>query len=421
MSDHSSPILGAQLILDGLKKTAEGAALHSFIERGLRKFGDTRVEAAFLAFAGRLLERYLANPDSDPATRVRVKVIQQRLRPYLEDLQAAQLVKETLKEPELAPVVPTVDAAAGAESAVEATRAASEIREPAPSLEEKTDVTPAVAPGDDVVPIAAETILVPGESLPDQLARQMAEALTRSRDLDDLLRTSLAALENSGDAADIIELKQTLRTGIEELIDERRALDKNLSNASHGLQAMVEGQRHMEQALDKARKHSLTDELTGLPNRTAFLRQLDAEIGRARRYGFSLALAILDVDNLNMVNSRYGQAAGDTVLHTYAREIMAHFRGYDMVARYGDDEFIVLLPNTQKEGAARAMEKAQKQVAGTYINFNGQNIPLPSFSSVLTMYSHGEPPATLLKRADEALSHAKQRGPAQAVIALPAG
>ena len=79
-------LASVQEILEGLKKTADGAVLHSFIERGLRKFGATRIEAAFLAFVDKLLVRYLDNPDSDPATRIKIKVIQQRLRPYLAEI-----------------------------------------------------------------------------------------------------------------------------------------------------------------------------------------------------------------------------------------------------------------------------------------------------------------------------------------------
>jgi len=81
--DDNQLLANVQEILDGLKKTADGAVLHSFIERGLRKFGATRIEAAFLAFINKLLVRYLDNPDSDPGTRIKIKVIQQRLRPYL--------------------------------------------------------------------------------------------------------------------------------------------------------------------------------------------------------------------------------------------------------------------------------------------------------------------------------------------------
>ena len=418
-------LASVQAILDGLKKTADGAVLHGFIERGLRKFGATRIEAAFLAFVDKLLVRYLDSPDSDPATRIKIKVIQQRLRPYLAEIPARPV-----------PAVPTASAPTPAATAQRAETAA---RRPDPVPEVR-------APAAPVTPPVAELVSKPprrawraprwrnqtgvlardprrdsiGESLPEQLAHQMADALTRSHDFDALLQTSLLTLDQGGDTPDVAELKRLLKSGIEELISEHRTLEKNLTDTRRGLRVMAEDRRQMEKALDHARKNSLTDELTGLPNRSAFLRQLDSEIGRARRYGFSLALALIDLDDLKTVNERHGYAAGDAILHTYAREIMSLFRGYDLVARYGDDEFAVLLPNTQKDGATRAIDKAQKHAAGTFIQFNGQNLPLPSFSSVLTLYSHGEQPDALLKRADEALSHAKQRGRAQSVVALAA-
>jgi diguanylate cyclase (GGDEF)-like protein len=400
-----------QEILDGLKKTADGAVLHSFIERGLHKFGATRIEAAFLAFIDKLLVRYLENSDSDPGTRIKVKVIQQRLRPYLADIPVRP-----------APAAPSVSEPPPAPTATPQVSETLTARTPEPLPEVHETVTPTIQAEPELVrrPAAEKDVPLDGESLPEQLAQQMADALTRSHDFDALLHTSLLRLDQNGDTPDVSELKRQLKSGIEELIAEHRTLEKNLTDTRRGLQVMAEDRRQMEKALDLARKHSLIDELTGLPNRSAFLRQLDAEIGRARRYGFSLALALIDLDDLKLINERYGYAAGDAILQTYAREIMSKFRGYDLVARYGDDEFAVLLPNTQKDGAVRAIDKAQKHAAGTFIQFNGQNLPLPSFSSVLTLYSHGEHPDALLKRADEALGHAKQRGRAQSVVALAA-
>jgi diguanylate cyclase (GGDEF)-like protein len=408
-----------QEVLDGLKKTADGAVLHSFIERGLRKFGATRIEAAFLAFIDKLLVRYLENPDSDPGTRIRVKVIQQRLRPYLAEVPVRPApVAPNVSEPAPATTAPLAEERAHVAPVVQAT---AELVDRPTTVHSETANGPSLARGPrtrvpDVPPITSPI----GESLPEQIAYQMADALTRSHDFDALLHTSLLTLDQNSDTPDVAELKRQLKSGIEELIAEHRTLENNLTNTRRGLQVMAEDRRQMEKALDQARKHSLVDELTGLPNRSAFLRQLDAEIGRARRYGFSLALALLDLDDLKTINERHGYAAGDAILHTYAHEIMSQFRGYDLVARYGDDEFAVLLPNTQKDGAVRAIDKAQKHAAGTFIQFNGQNLPLPSFSSVLTLYSHGEQPDALLKRADDALSHAKQRGRAQSVVALAA-
>jgi diguanylate cyclase (GGDEF)-like protein len=417
-SSAENPLLTrVQEILDGLKKTDDGAVLHSFIERGLRKFGAAGLEAAFLAFVDKLLVRYLDSPDSDPGTRIKVKVIQQRLRPYLTEIPArpAPVAPTTSAPPAPPEPAPTLAAAPQRAETAEAT--------PEPVPETRETEVPIVQPAAELVgrtTTETSTVRPNGASLPEQLAHQMADALTRSHDFDALLQTSLLMLDQNTDTPDVAELKRQLKSGIEELISEHHTLERNLTDTRRGLQVMAEDQRQMEKALDHARKSSLTDELTGLPNRNAFLRQLDAEIGRARRYGFSLALALIDLDDLNTINERYGYAAGDAILHTYASEIMSQFRGYDLVARYGDDEFAVLLPNTQKDGAVRAIDKAQKHAAGTFIQFNGQNLPLPSFSSVLTLYSHGEQPDALLKRADDALRHAKQRGRAQSVVALAA-
>ena len=451
-ADDNQLLANIQEILDGLKKTADGAVLHSFIERGLRKFGATRIEAAFLAFINKLLVRYLDNPDSDPGTRIKIKVIQQRLRPYLTEIPARPAAAAPSKSeplPQAPAATPQVAETLTArvpdpqseirETSTPRVQAAPELVDRPTAVHGETANGPSLARGPRLDPIG-ETANGPslargprtrvpddppitspvGESLPEQLAHQMADALSRSHDFDALLHTSLLTLDESGDTPDVAELKRLLKSGIEELIAEHQTLEKNLVDTRRGLQAMAEDRRQMEKALDHARKNSLTDELTGLPNRNAFLRQLNAEIGRARRYGFSLALALIDLDGLKAISERHGYAAGDAILHTYAREIMSLFRSHDLVARYGDDEFAVLLPNTQKDGAVRAIDKARKHAAGTFIQFNGQNLPLPSFSSVVTLYSHGEPPDALLKRADEALSHAKLRGRAQSVVALAA-
>ncbi|HCU53686.1 MAG TPA: hypothetical protein DIC36_05195 [Gammaproteobacteria bacterium] len=434
MASDPSVLENVLAILEGLKKTTEGMILHSFIARGLRKFGDTQIESAFLAFADKLLDRYLANPDADPSTRVRVKLIQQRLRPYLGELQAQVTTRPAAATNTAMPTVPPRPSTVTAPvtHVVETTP----VNEPAPAPVERKDkpvrrsafqafITPdpppRPAPPPRIEPVPVVEAEPASETLPEQLAREMAQTLTQGQDLDELLRTSLVALGQPADLADTKQLKQQLSRGIEEMIQEHRELESQLANASQELQTMTEDRRALAQALDRARKYSLTDELTGLPNRNAFLRQLNAEIGRARRYGFSLSLALIDIDNLKGLNALHGESAGDSVLYTYAHEIMSQFRGYDLVARYGDDEFAVLLPNTQKEGASRALDKVQKRAAGTFIDVNGKTVPLPSFSSVLTLYSHGEAPEALLQRADEALAQAKQRGPAQSVLALPSG
>jgi len=275
---------------------------------------------------------------------------------------------------------------------------------------------PAPAPEPSPPPTRQEKI----EALEDTLADKVTESITVDKQFGELLESERDALQDTqSPLGELGDLKQILVKGLNELIEERQALIEKLSTASEYLKAVESDRARLRQELGQARKHSMADELTGLPKRDVFIKQLESEIGRVKRYGFALAFAVIDIDNLESVNKRYGRATGDAVLRCYASEILSKFRTYDLVARYGGDEFAVLFPNTQKDGAMHALEKARKTATSTFIHQDGKNIPLPSFSSVLTQYSPGEPPAALLARADETLTHAKLGGYNRMVVALP--
>jgi diguanylate cyclase (GGDEF)-like protein len=150
------------------------------------------------------------------------------------------------------------------------------------------------------------------------------------------------------------------------------------------------------------------------------VRTLEAEVGRVKRYGFSLVLALLNIDGLKATSERYGSDGADAVLRCYATDVLTIFRSYDLVARYDEDSFAILFPNTQRDGAMRALEKVQKRVNETYLSHDGHNFPLPGFSSVLAIYAQGEKPAALLKRAFDALANARLKGRGRTVVSLPA-
>ncbi|MCK7580820.1 MAG: hypothetical protein MZV65_37825 [Chromatiales bacterium] len=146
MTEGESLLSTVRKALEGLKRTEEGASLHGLIARGLRRFETTPIAPAFIAFIDRLFDRYLATPDSDPATRVRVKVIQQRLKPYLE-LTAEEFTPPAAARETAAPVA---------------------ARRPPPAPATSAPATTAAPP-----PAA--------ESLPAQLAREMTVTLERQR------------------------------------------------------------------------------------------------------------------------------------------------------------------------------------------------------------------------------------------------
>lgn len=427
----TSVIDNVRRLLEGLKKTSDGAIMYLLIERALRKFSGAsgEVELAFIVFLHKLLKSYANTPNNDPATRMKARVLQQRLVPFLpEDVATAPRPAVTTAPAAQKPTPATPPKSAAPIGP--ARRAPTAHPAPPPqTVAKKPDVKPSRPQAqtriEDVTPIPprSESGVQNNEDDVDMLqikvAHNVAEIISRNRAFDALLHNSLDVILQSHDDAEIEDLKQVLVKGIEELINGQQNLGEKLSTTNTYLNAIHDDRRKLRDTLNKVRKHSLSDELTGLPNHSAFVRQMEGEIGRAKRYGFSLVVAIIDVDGLASINAVHGRPAGDAVLQCYAREIMSQFRGYDMVARYGNDEFAILFPNTQKEGATRALEKAQKRVAETYITHAGASIPLPSFSSVLTLYTPGEKPATLLQRAGAALDHAKLRGPHQMVVALP--
>jgi diguanylate cyclase (GGDEF)-like protein len=410
--------------LEGLKRTEHGLILYNQIQRGLQKYGheDGRIELVFVTFLHGLLGKYATSPACEPATRVKARLIQQRLTLYLPTPSTAPATAPATAAPPR-PVSPPV--AAKPEVAPPIVKAPVPAPIPAPpappvvaAMPEPVmeAAIPAPAPEPSPPPTRQEKI----EALEDTLADKVTESITVDKQFGELLESERAALQDTqSPLGELGDLKQILVKGLNELIEERQALIEKLSTASEYLKAVESDRARLRSELGQARKHSMADELTGLPKRDVFIKQLESEIGRVKRYGFALAFAVIDIDNLESVNKRYGRATGDAVLRCYASEILSKFRTYDLVARYGGDEFAVLFPNTQKDGAMHALEKARKTATSTFIHQDGKNIPLPSFSSVLTQYSPGEPPAALLQRADETLTHAKQGGYNRMVVALP--
>jgi diguanylate cyclase (GGDEF)-like protein len=121
-------------------------------------------------------------------------------------------------------------------------------------------------------------------------------------------------------------------------------------------------------ALVQARAEAGTDPVTGCMNHRAMRRRLDEEIGRATRTGGSLACMLIDLDDFKLVNDRHGHPAGDAMLRGVVQGLVGEFRAFDRVARYGGDEFVVILPNADLESAAaaasRALARLQAGVAG---------------------------------------------------------
>ena len=118
----------------------------------------------------------------------------------------------------------------------------------------------------------------------------------------------------------------------------------------------------LRKLLDQERNLSRTDALTGLPNARALRETAFTEITRAQRYGQPLSLAFIDVDNFKQVNDSRGHRAGDRLLKYIATVLRANLRSSDFVARYGGDEFVIVLPSAEEHAARSAMDKLRDKV-----------------------------------------------------------
>jgi diguanylate cyclase (GGDEF)-like protein len=169
----------------------------------------------------------------------------------------------------------------------------------------------------------------------------------------------------------------------------------------------------LDRAKAAAEHLSLTDPLTGLPNRRDLERRLREEIDRSDRASEPLGCLILDVDRFKLVNDEYGHAAGDAVLAEVASALQASLRSFDVVGRFGGDEFVALLPGATLEGARQVAEALCDVISTLAVTVTPRHEALRLSISVGAV-SHepgsNEDAPALLDRADSALLEAKRSG-----------
>ncbi|TCK18917.1 diguanylate cyclase (GGDEF)-like protein [Thiogranum longum] len=248
------------------------------------------------------------------------------------------------------------------------------------------------------------------QKLQSTLNEQVKGTIAQNEEFGVLLEVVLGELRHAGEGKELEDLRWTLIREIEKLTKGHHDLAEKLDNTHHYLQLIESDSRQLSDELTRVRLLSLTDELTGLPNRRAFLRRIEDEVARVQRYGFPLSLALIDLDHFKQINDKYGHAGGDEVLQLYSKSILSIFRHHDLVARYGGEEFAVLLPNTDAEGSMRALTKVRKRAQETRWQANGEMIPIPTFSSGVSLYKPGETASAFIERADKALYRAKRLG-----------
>ncbi|WPC05059.1 GGDEF domain-containing protein [Pseudomonas benzenivorans] len=248
-----------------------------------------------------------------------------------------------------------------------------------------------------------------------------ADSLSAARELDSELRQQVDGLHSSvQQATDLGSLKDLVENRLNGLLatmqqyqsqrDEREQL------VSGRLQTLVERVANMEQEakgfrqhLEEQRQKALLDPLTGLPNRAAWGERLDLELARWQRYGGELLLAMVDIDHFKRINDAYGHLAGDKVLKIIAGELRKRLRKIDFIARFGGEEFVLLLPSTPLAGGLQLLETLREGIAACPFHFRGERVSI-TLSAGISAFAAGERSDQVLERADQALYRAKRGG-----------
>ncbi len=248
------------------------------------------------------------------------------------------------------------------------------------------------------------------EKVQSMLSKHINETIEQNQQFGEMLHVVRQGLDEAESISEIEVLRQCLIEDIDSLSESHDLMAEKLEETKDYLKMIEVDSRKLSDELARVRLLSMTDELTELPNRRAFLRRLEDEMSRTKRYGADLALVIIDLDYFKAINDKYGHAVGDAVLCCYAEDILTTFRHHDMVARYGGEEFAVVLPNTDVKGAMAALHKVRRQAAGQICGYNGTKIQVPTFSAGLAPFVPGESASSFIQRADDALYTAKRLG-----------
>lgn len=176
------------------------------------------------------------------------------------------------------------------------------------------------------------------------------------------------------------------------------------------------GSIRMTSLVEQANRLATTDPLTGLMNRRAFANTLTAESARAERCGAELSVLLLDIDHFKSINDRYGHPTGDAVIAHLGATVASVVRPYDSIARWGGEEFVLLLPNADGDSAAVVAERIRQAIERTNVTaVSGETVKFTASIGVATRV-RSEAHEALIERADQAMYQAKTSGRNRVIV-----
>jgi two-component system cell cycle response regulator len=234
------------------------------------------------------------------------------------------------------------------------------------------------------------------------------DALRLCSQVRSLDRTRTMPVLAVAEAEDNARLMRGLEIGINDYLI--RPIDKNELLAR--VRTQVRKKRYTEKLRDNVQlsiEMAITDVLTGLHNRRYMESHLATLVEQANARGKPLTLLILDIDFFKSINDTYGHDAGDDVLREFAHRLKKSIRGIDLACRYGGEEFVVVMPDTDMTVAAMVAERLRRRIASEPFKI-AQGDKSVTISIGIAALGPDDTPAHVLKRADQALYRAKHEG-----------
>jgi two-component system cell cycle response regulator len=235
------------------------------------------------------------------------------------------------------------------------------------------------------------------------------------RSLPEGRNTPILVLVSDGDRR---KLNQALEMGVNDYLT--RPIDKNelIARVRTNLRKKLYADR-LRHNVQLSLEMAITDQLTGLHNRRYMSRHLDNLVAGAQKTGKPLAFLIMDIDHFKSVNDSHGHDIGDEVLREFATRISANVRGIDLACRFGGEEFVVVMPDTDMDFASAVAERLRKSVETNpfVISRAPGKLNVTISIGIAASLGEGDTAEALLHRADQALYRAKREGRNRVILA----
>jgi len=248
--------------------------------------------------------------------------------------------------------------------------------------------------------------------LRDELQTMVTELYRTVSDLAGESSGFTAAMIHCAHELTDAESVQEIREVVAQIVDQARAFGEKSAQVEEGLDAVQVELESLRAALSLLQDEIRRDELTGIANRKAFDEALTRQISLSRRRNRVFSLIMIDIDHFKRVNDTYGHLIGDEILKYVAQRIDARVRHEDLAARFGGEEFMVLLPETTGESALMVAEGIRSAFENTSLQSeSGDEMPgMVTVSAGVAEYCFGESAHDLVERVDSALYRAKNSG-----------